>query len=292
MNKACGKRGIAQADAVNCGNGFRCLGGTLSQTPTKNQAGEYCDAGKYCSVLTGLMADCLTGYYQPNKGQGTCIGCHAGMLCTDAGYPANLALRPVVCPAGKYCLAQTSSSNNGSLNCPAGYYSAMVGLGAISECTQCPPGKYCAGGLGQPSGNCDAGYFCPKGQSTKTFAADYKFGGTAGGKCPKGHYCTAGTLAPIPCPVGTYNDDTGKSKSTDCVNCPGGYYCDEVGLTNAIIKSRNKVCDAGYYCTGKATTPTPIDGTTGNICTKGHYCPEGATAVTKCAAGTYNHITG
>ena len=112
----------------------------MSQTPTKTQKGDYCDAGNYCSVLTGVMANCLTGFYQPNKGQGTCIGCHAGLLCTDAGYPADMNLRPAVCPAGKYCLAQDSSNNNAAVDCPAGYYSALVGLGAISECTQCPPG--------------------------------------------------------------------------------------------------------------------------------------------------------
>lgn len=60
-----------------------------------------------------------------------------------------------------------------------------------------------------PTGDCDAGNFCPKGQSAKLFAAVYKFGEAAGGTCPAGHYCTAGTKSPIPCAIGTYTDTTG-----------------------------------------------------------------------------------
>lgn len=101
-------------------------------------------------------------------------------------------------------------------------------------------------------------------------------------------------MSPTPCPVGTYSDTTGNLDGTVtyCKLCLGGYYCDEVGLTTAIILNRNKICDAGYYCTEGATVPHPEDGTTGNICDVGNYCPSNSSSETQCAAGTYETRTG
>ena len=65
-----------------------------------------------------------------------------------------------------------------------------------------------------------------------------------------------------------------------------------MGLTEAIIKSRDKVCDPGYYCTAGAVTPHPTDGTKGNKCTEGHYCPSNSAAETKCAKGMYETRAG
>ena len=60
-------------------------------------------------------------------------------------------------------------------------------------------------GLVQPTAECTAGYYCPKGMSVATYTASaYEFGSTDGGKCPLGYYCEAGTLHPTPCPMGTY----------------------------------------------------------------------------------------
>ena len=71
------------------------------------------------------MVACASGFYQPNKGQGACIGCHAGLHCTDTGYPTNLALRPAICPAGKYCEKEVVLDVSNALPaCPAGYYSS------------------------------------------------------------------------------------------------------------------------------------------------------------------------
>jgi len=40
-----------------------------------------------------------------------------------------------------------------------------------------------------------------------------------------------------------------------------------------IVKSQNKVCDAGYYCKSKAIKPHPTD-ETGGMCEAGYYCPK------------------
>ena len=181
--------------------------------------------------MTVGKEECQSGYYQPNTAQGSCIGCPGGYLCTDAAYPADLAKRPTICAEGKYCPAQSVTINNAELDCPAGYYSSIEGVGIIEDCVQCPVGKYCLGGKLAPDGDCDAGYFCPKGQLAKTFSLDYEFGNVAGGKCPAGHYCLAGAYSPTPCPVGTYSDTTGNAIVAMCLPCPGGNYCDEVGLT-------------------------------------------------------------
>ena len=117
-----------------------------------------------CSVLDLGPQGCAVGYYQPNTGQGSCIECPAGNSCLDLTYSkTNLGVRPVECPAGFYCPAQSNSVSNAEIPCPAGTYSSMTGLGSEDECVECPPGKYCTGGLAEPDDDCDAGHFCPKG---------------------------------------------------------------------------------------------------------------------------------
>ena len=78
------------------------------------------------------------------------------------------------------------------------------------------------------------------------------------GRCPAGHTCPAGAIAPVPCDIGTYNPTSGQLA---CIPCPAGNYCDEKGMTQKTIDVKGKKCSAGYYCTGSATIPNPIDGT-------------------------------
>ena len=57
-----------------------------------------------------------------------------------------------------------------------------------------------------------------------------------------GHYCPAGTnySTEYKCPVGTYNNDTGLKMESDCLPCPGGYYCDQLAQTTFV-----GICSAG-----------------------------------------------
>ena len=43
---------------------------------------------------------------------------------------------------------------------------------------------------------CEAGYYCSSGSSEQTQE-----------ECPQGSYCPFGSIAPIPCPAGTYQSD-------------------------------------------------------------------------------------
>ena len=43
--------------------------------------------------------------------------------------------------------------------------------------------------------------------------------------------------------VGTYNNETGLTSSVECKPCPGGHYCDSLGMTTS-----SGVCQAGYFC--------------------------------------------
>ena len=51
-------------------------------------------------------------------------------------------------------------------------------------------------------------------------------------------------------------------------------------------------CSAGYYCSAKAISATPTDGTTGDRCPAGYYCIAGSSYPTPCSPGTYSSSVG
>lgn len=105
---------------------------------------------------------------------------------------------------------------------------------------------------------CVSGHYCTLGSEeiapvNKTFG-DY---------CPAGNYCPEGTSTPVPCPSGTFLNETGMGMEDDCIHCSPGYYCETTGKTVV-----TNMCDAGYYCTLRANISSPTDGTTGMFMTK------------------------
>lgn len=113
-------------------------------------------------------------------------------------------------------------------------------------------------------------------------------------QCPQGHYCPEGSVLPLPCPVGTYNDLLGQDAEGDCKKCPATLYCDEEGMVAA---NTQKKCAAGYLCTEGADSAYPIElvnrGSDNNRkCPKGHYCTQGATSSSSCNSGTYQNSYG
>ena len=84
--------------------------------------------------------------------------------------------------------------------------------------------------------------------------------------CPVGHYCPAGSVEPIRCENGTYQDQT---TQWTCKTCPAGYFCDNT--VDIVI----------------------LDNST-TVCPMGTYCPEGTRYSNefKCPIGTFNNRTG
>ena len=146
--------------------------------------------------------ECPVGSYQPNEGQSSCIDCPAGQLCDTTAMTA-----PGECPIGKYCPAETNSVNNEAIDCPAGTYNDITNIGEEELCIPCEPGKYCNAGSTARSDaiDCDETFFCPFGSSAgNSYTETYEFGHEDSGICPAGYNCPAGTIAPVPCDIGTW----------------------------------------------------------------------------------------
>ena len=87
-------------------------------------------------------------------GASVCDACPPRYYCTNQD-------RADPCPQGAYCPG--SNGLDYSL-CPAGTYNPSTMLQNMSECVPCDGGKYCeTPGLGAPTGNCSAGYYCASG---------------------------------------------------------------------------------------------------------------------------------
>lgn len=192
-------------------------------------------------------------------------------------------VRGVLCPEGHFCAMGTPVPEP----CPVGTWSNSTGLGISSECQLCSGGHYCNGtGLAEPSGPCNAGFYCTNGAKTPM-----PNDSITGAPCTVGHYCPEGTYVPRPCKDGTYMTNTG---AENCWNCTAGHYC-VTGLDP-------ELCPPGFYCpqgTGVIWQSCPpgtfsmlqglwhVDNCT--QCSGGRYCSKiNATAVTGlCSAGYY-----
>lgn len=105
--------------------------------------------------------------------------------------------------------------------------------------------------------------------------------------CPTGKYCVAGVSSTANCPVGTYNDRTKATASSDCKACPPGKYC----TTGRSTPNGN--CATGHYCKASATSASPTgSGTNFGDCPAGHYCPAGTGDPIQCPPGTFSGNTG
>jgi len=108
---------------------------------------------------------------------------------------------------------------------------------------------------------CPAGSYCPYTLSPIT--------------CPSGNYCPAGSNFYTPCPMGTYNPNTGSTSLSQCLPGPAGKYCPYPGTNSA---SNCADCNSGNYC--------PAGSSSKAACPSNNYCPDPATK-TQCPAGTY-----
>ncbi|KAF0717142.1 hypothetical protein As57867_002460, partial [Aphanomyces stellatus] len=238
-----------------------------------------CAAGYYCPPMstTNTQVACPARYFlngTQGRSQDDCAVCPAGSYCPIA------SVTPTACPRGYYCITGTSNPEP----CPLGTFGNATNLKMMTDCNTCLPGMYCDGtALTNPSGPCDAGFYCTGGSYTSAPSgtagtAVYSSGGLIGGLCITGGYCPLGSSTSIPCPAGTFNNATGAQSFSDCSPCPPGQYCQSSGLALP-----TGGCAAGYYCTLSATAPTQ------NESPVGYYSSTGAYGPTACPPGTFNN---
>ncbi|KAM9734328.1 uncharacterized protein ACNS7B_016072 [Menidia menidia] len=268
----CREAGL-RAPTGPCSQGYWCPPGQTVATALP------CPIGHFCSEGSSAPEPCPSGTSQNRDKQSSCTVCEAGYYCDARLRPVNASIRRP-CPKGHYCPAGTGLPNEHP--CPIGSFNPREGTDSPEGCIPCNAGHYCPYiGLSEPAGPCHAGFLCRMGASTPRPMDE-----VTGSLCPPGHYCPSGTTAPEVCPKGSWSNSSGLQSREHCTPCPGGYYCDSVGLTKP-----NGICNKGYYCLEGAVTSTPTDGITGGPCPGGHYCPEGTAQPLPCEPGTYTTVT-
>ncbi|KAI4815467.1 hypothetical protein KUCAC02_005611 [Chaenocephalus aceratus] len=257
-----------------CPSGLYCNNTGLSKpSGLYSLTGDICPIGHYCPMGSTSPLLCPDGTYFNSTGAEECDDCLSGTYCLSGE-----GVQP--CPAGHYCFG---GSVEGILPCPPGTYSPQFGLSQVEQCLICPAGFYCEDwGLFEPTGPCQAGYYCIAGVNFQN--PDGNFSTGVGGTCPKGKYCPEGISLPLPCPPGTYSNSLHLTDVSGCNPCPAGVFCGTAGLTRP-----SGLCQAGFYCPGGDTKAT---GSEGGLCPQAHYCPEGSANSVPCPAGAYSILTG
>ena len=314
--------GSTPASYHRCPRGTCCPSG--STAPSRLcPPGRYGDVAGLRSAAE--CAPCPASRYCPTHGaiqpEGTCA---PGYFCVKGSIYANGTTEDGdagICPSGAYCPEGSSAP----LLCAIGTFSGVEGASEASTCENCTRGTYCdADGLSAPTADVDAGYYalpgettarpfeticprgsyCPRGATAPTLCDSGTFASIRGlGKCsdcPSGYACARGALEPdiclagyycparssmttqVPCPQGYWSNKTGAQASGDCLPIPPGHYA--IGDGNDGFRP----CDAGYFCTGLATTARPPSGSSfGGPCGRGSMCYAGSTEDVLCAGGSY-----
>ena len=265
-----------------------------------------CSSGKYYFGVRGTSsANCVTcpiGYYCNNAANGNIVpaacppntyGAATGLTavgsCTNCNPGAYCALpaisfsdRQFPCIPGYYC-----ASGSAPATCATGTYSDSTSLLAAASCSTCPDGWMCSTAgtstLRNPYIPCAKGYYCAAGVQTAcpggTFSnKDYLTASTQCAQCPAGYYCPSASILPIICPEGQFC----LQSSSTYTNCPAGTYSPYEGVTNSGDCIQ---CPVGYYCTAGVQIPTQ--------CTAGNYNPTaGSSSCTTCPAGFYCPLNG
>ncbi|XP_071505048.1 uncharacterized protein [Diadema antillarum] len=256
----------------NCSAGFYCTLGASDPAPTDNTTGSVCPVGHYCPVGSPAPLACPTGYYlnsQQNDAMEDCLPCPLGEFCPGVGREESAGQ----CDAGFYCPGGQNVSAPAEYICPVGYYCVEGSF----EPQICENGTH-QNEEGQSScKECPAGYYCDN--TISPVSLNYT------GLCPPGHYCPAGTRYDVefPCPIGTFNNQTGLTEESLCSPCLGGYYCPTPGMVYP-----QELCDVGFFCKQYANISAPSQGDDANECTPGHYCPEGTTDPVPCPKGSFS----
>ena len=169
------------------------------------------------------------------------------------------------CPAGKYCLAGTSTASS----CPSGYTSS-AGATAQSSCyISVSAGKYIASSGTSTQTSCAVGKY-------RTAHTVYYGNTSSCSSCPSGYTSSGGATAQSSCYIsvsaGKYIASSGTSTQTSCA---AGKYSTAHTVYYGNTSSCSS-CRAGTYSTGGASSCS--------TCTAGYYCPGNSNRIS-CAEG-------
>ena len=160
-----------------------------------------------------------------------------------------------------------------------------------SEQFVCPPGHYCKSGVRykcptgryggregeteeECEGDCEEGYYCPRGSAEKTGAGEC---GAVDVYCPRGSGSPVGVQEGYYTTFGDgdgygYGDGDGDGEGSDKtategkrdgeVECGPGEYC---------VEGRRYKCARGHYGAGSGNVEPTCDG----MCSRGYFCQEG-----------------
>ena len=186
-----------------------------------------------------------------------------------------------------------------------GTFGAASGLASAACSGRCFAGSYCPAGTASHPVPCPLGFYCPDGGRRWPCPA-----GTVGnatglasaacsGRCPRGHFCPAGSAQPVPCPGGAYGDVSGLPSERCSGACPEGHYCPP-----GTARPRSSPCgSAAVYCPLGSARPRPVDAGAYSLgasdpaqqprqqaCEPGYFCAGGVRHA--CRNGTYGAAAG
>ncbi|XP_077985306.1 uncharacterized protein LOC144439946 [Glandiceps talaboti] len=260
--------------AGNCSARYYCSGNSSTPTPTDGFTGDVCPVGHYCPTGANQPIPCEPGTYTDTTLNEECLQCTPGHYCITGSNPED-------CPAGFFCPEGTGHIWQ---SCPLGTFSSQTGLANVTQCSLCLAGYYCSQlNATSVTGPCDPGYYCKSGSDSPT--PGLLSSGDAD-ICPAGYFCEQATGDPEPCPPSTFNNRTGITSESECMQCLEGYYCDVPGLDFP-----TGPCDPGFYCTLGSNSSHPSQtSAAGGPCPAGSFCESGSSMPILCVAGEYNPI--
>nr|XP_055052406.1 zonadhesin isoform X1 [Misgurnus anguillicaudatus] len=277
------KGGTSLKDCTPCPPSRYCIAPGSSQPSGFCAPGYYCVGGAHTSAPQAVPSQqtcfCdLTPVPQLQK-YDLCMKKH-NLTCSvhtrdAAEIWTALDLRPALDEAQSELYRESSQDIT---NACAGFKGDICPIGSYCPVGSmlpqpCDAGSYCnQTGLHTPVGLCFAGFYCPTGSSDPNAVL-----------CPSGHYCPRGTPLPLPCPQRTLRSSPGGSSVEDCQQCPPGYFCEHIGLTEP-----SGLCSEGYYCPGGQNSSRPAE----YLCGAGHFCERGSVIERPCFPGSIQPSVG
>ncbi|GMH83362.1 hypothetical protein TrVE_jg6491 [Triparma verrucosa] len=252
-----------RTQCITCGNGKFVSSMAAGRTCVS------CDVGKFSdgTQTAGTCASCPSGRYSGSPGSTSCVECGANTFSNEGADACQ------ACGAGKFY--RTISGTKMCTNCLAGKIQPTVRqTGLVTDCEDCGSNTFVAVQGAIACAACEMGTFSNPGASVCEV-------------CSAGTYYSSnpanGMQSCMECPLGTYQEDSGKFES--CDNCPPGRYQDETGGMSMDCKK----------CPPGTSQPYEKAESSDNCykCDEGKYSPNlGSSYCTECEAGKFQPSLG